>query len=166
METRKIDPVQQPLNDLDEIEPITKTNTNIDIPEPLPEEDDLEDEVKPFTVEMEPVEKEEVVALEKTIEVPGSPRLEPFEIRLTEDEDEEKTADLKDELENTEELAESHLEETLTKLKTQNNFDEFKDVSSGDAVGIALKIFAFIIVIGLVIGAVYILDNILELGLF
>ena len=175
METKKIDPVKEPLNDLDELEPITKQEEVVKVLEPVEEDTDTDEidfseelEVKPITVEMEAVDREKALKdIEKTIEMPGSPRLEPFEIRASSEEDEEeRTEDLKDELENTEELAESHLEETLTKLNTKNSFDDFKDVTSGDGVGIALKIFAFIIVIGLVIGAVYILDNILELGLF
>jgi len=170
METKKMDPVQEPLNDLDELEPITKQEEVIEEPEEVsepeevPEEDD-EYEVKPITIEMEAVDTEKALKdVEKTIEIPGSPRLEPFEITIPSDE--EKTQELKEELDNTEEIAESHLEETLTKLNTKNSFDDFKDVTSSDGVSIALKIFAFIIVIGLVIGAVYILDNILELGLF
>ena len=152
METRKIEPIPEPLNDLDDDE----------------EEDD---ELKPITIQMDvPKVEEEPDEMEKTIEVPGSPRIEPFKIEVEEEPkelDEEKTEELKKELENTAEIAESHLEETLTKLDAKtNNFDDFKDVASNDAVSIALKIFAFLIVIGLVVGAVYILDNILELGLF
>ncbi len=169
METKKMDPVKEPLNDLDELEPITKQEEVVEEPvvpeeEPVLEEVD-EYEVKPITIEMEAVDTEKALKdVEKTIEMPGSPRLEPFEIIVPSEE--EKTQELKEELDNTEEIAESHLEETLTKLNTKKSFDDFKDVTSSDGISIALKIFAFIIVIGLVIGAVYILDNILELGLF
>ena len=71
--------------------------------------------------------------MSRTIEVPGSPRIEPFKIEVEDDEltDEERTEELKKDLENTAEVAESHIEETLTKLDAKtNSFDDFKDVGS------------------------------------
>ncbi len=170
METRKIEPVKEPLNDLDddmEENPIIdRTGEIVDEYEKTPEEGFVPFE--PVTAPIE-VQKEDEVT-DKTIEVPGTRRkVEPFEIKDPDEEltEEERTQELKEEIEKTEELAEAHLEETLTKIKTQpNEFDDFSDVNNNDTVSIILKIIAFIIVIGLVIGAVYILDNILELGLF
>ena len=61
---------------------------------------------------------------------------------------------------------EDHIEETLSKLDIDMSaYDDFKDISKQDKSSIILKIIIFVIVIALVIGAVYILDNILNLGL-
>ena len=175
METRKLEPVKEPIDDYEEnvlsntVEnPIIDRTNSITDEFEKPEKEEFAP-FEPVTAQIE-IPKDEVT--DKTIEVPGTRRtIEPFEIRTSEDEEEQeedKTEDLKEELEHTEEIAESHLEETLTKLKVNqtNSFDEFSDINKGDTVSIILKVFAFIIVIGLVIGAVYILDNILELGLF
>lgn len=60
-----------------------------------------------------------------------------------------------------------HVEETLSKLDINlSSYDEFSDISKQDKGALLIKIIIFIIIIGLVIGAVYILNNILELGLF
>lgn len=60
-----------------------------------------------------------------------------------------------------------HIEKTLEILGIdKNSYDDFKDISKRDTGTIVLKIIIFIIIIALVIGGVYIIDNILELGLF
>lgn len=60
-----------------------------------------------------------------------------------------------------------HVEQTLSKLDINlSSYDEFSDISKQDRSALIIKIIIFIIIIGLVVGAVYILNNILELGLF
>jgi len=174
METRKLEPVHELSKDYeDDVLNNTVENPIIDRTNSITDEFETakEEELTPFEPVTAKIEIPKDDVTDKTIEVPGTRKsIEPFEIRTSEDEEEkeDKTEDLKEELEHTEEIAESHLEETLTKLKVNqtNSFDEFSDINKGDTVSIILKVFAFIIVIGLVIGAVYILDNILELGLF
>ncbi len=62
---------------------------------------------------------------------------------------------------------EEHIEETLNKLDIDvSKYDDFADVAKKDTGVLFLKIIIFLLVIALVIGAVYILDGILELGLF
>ena len=62
---------------------------------------------------------------------------------------------------------ENHIEETLKTLNIDlSTYDDFKDISKHDTGTIVLKIIIFVIIIALVIGGVYIVDNILELGLF
>ncbi len=45
-------------------------------------------------------------------------------------------------------------------------YDEFSDVSKGDTSSFILKVFIFILVVALIVGGAYILDQILALGLF
>lgn len=60
-----------------------------------------------------------------------------------------------------------HVEKTLSKLDINlSSYDEFSDISKQDKGALVIKIIIFFIIIGLVVGAVYILNNILELGLF
>lgn len=56
---------------------------------------------------------------------------------------------------------------TLSKLDIDlSNYDDFSDISKSDPVGLVIKILIFLVIIGLVIGAVFILNNVLDLGLF
>lgn len=72
-----------------------------------------------------------------------------------------------DEEEKQETTRDEHVEKTLSKLDINlSSYDEFSDISKQDKSALIIKIVIFIIIIGLVIGAVYILNNILELGLF
>lgn len=60
-----------------------------------------------------------------------------------------------------------HVEETLSKLNIDiNNYDEFSDVEKGDKSTLILKVMIFLIIILLIIGTVFIVDNMLDLGLF
>ena len=73
----------------------------------------------------------------------------------------------KEEQREKEKAEEDHIEETLNKLDIDvNKYDEFSDVDAKDTGALILKIIIFLVVITLVIGAVYILDGILDLGLF
>ena len=73
----------------------------------------------------------------------------------------------KEEQREKEKEEEDHIEETLNKLDIDvNKYDEFSDVDAKDTGALILKIIIFLVVIALVIGAVYILDGILDLGLF
>lgn len=73
----------------------------------------------------------------------------------------------KEEVEEEKKTRDDHIEETLSKLNIDiSSYEEFKDVSKNDIGSIILKIIIFVIIIALVIGGVYIIDDILSLGLF
>ena len=59
-------------------------------------------------------------------------------------------------------------DKTTRALTSENmeGYDEFSDVSREDTGSFILKIFIFILIIALIVGGVYILDQILALGLF
>jgi hypothetical protein len=60
-----------------------------------------------------------------------------------------------------------HIEKTLSKLDIDmTKYDDFSDISKRDKGALVIKIIIFIIIIVLVLGAVYILNDILNLGLF
>lgn len=105
--------------------------------------DDDDDVTEPNTVPLESEEKEE--DSEKGIE-------EEIIKEGKEEKDEDK---------------ENHIEETLSKLDIDvNKYDDFSDVAKKDTGVLVLKVIIFLVVIALVIGAVYILDGVLDLGLF
>lgn len=79
----------------------------------------------------------------------------------------------------TEEFTEEYTEEITEDITTDHDkttrvlsttemeaYDEFSDVSKQDSASFILKIFIFILIIALIVGGVYILDQILALGLF
>ncbi len=69
--------------------------------------------------------------------------------------------------ENKEENREEKVEKTLSKLNIDlSSYDDFSDISKQDTGTIIIKIIIFIIIIALVVGAVYILNVLLNLGLF
>lgn len=91
------------------------------------------------------------------------------ESKNEEDETEEITEEYTDEY--TEEITEditTDQEKTTRVLSTMEMeaYDEFSDVSKEDTGSFILKIFIFILVVALIVGGVYILDQILALGLF
>lgn len=119
--------------------------------------DDDDDVTEPNTVPLESEEKEE------------------NKEEIKKDEDSEKGIEeeiIKEEKENKEkeekdEDKENHIEETLSKLDIDvNKYDDFADVAKKDTGVLVLKVIIFLVVIALVIGAVYILDGVLDLGLF
>ena len=60
-----------------------------------------------------------------------------------------------------------HIEKTLSKLDiNMSSYEDFADISKGDGGSLVIKIVIFIIIIVLVLGAIYILNDILNLGLF
>lgn len=62
---------------------------------------------------------------------------------------------------------EERVEKTLSKLNIDlSSYDDFSDISKRDTGTIIIKVVIFVIIIALVIGAVYILNILLDLGLF
>lgn len=119
--------------------------------------DDDDDVTEPNTVPLESEEKEE----------------NKEEIKKDEDSEkgieEEIIKEGKDDKgkEEKDEDKENHIEETLSKLDIDvNKYDDFADVAKKDTGVLVLKVIIFLVVIALVIGAVYILDGVLDLGLF
>ena len=55
---------------------------------------------------------------------------------------------------------------TVTKIDTEKYQKEFADISYNDKSTIIIKIIIFIVILVLIFGAVYIVNNILDLGLF
>lgn len=87
--------------------------------------------------------------------------IDPEKAKEIEKENEEKN------LENKEENREEKVEKTLSKLNIDlSSYDDFSDISKQDTGTIIIKIIIFIIIIALVVGAVYILNVLLNLGLF
>ena len=79
----------------------------------------------------------------------------------------EKEPEKKDEIEQKLESSEEKIERTLSKLNIDmDKYEDFSDVSKKDTVSFIIKIIIFIIIIALIVGAVFILNNILGLGLF
>lgn len=65
------------------------------------------------------------------------------------------------------EAKEERVEKTLSKLNIDlSSYDDFSDISKRDTGTIIIKVVIFVIIIALVIGAVYILNVLLDLGLF
>ncbi len=87
--------------------------------------------------------------------------IDPEKAKEIEKENEEKK------LENKEENHEEKVKKTLSKLNIDlSSYDDFSDISKQDTGTIIIKIIIFIIIIALVVGAVYILNVLLNLGLF
>ena len=102
-------------------------------------------------------DEEVVEEMEETTEI------EEIE-ETTEQELVEDTTEIEVEKEKT---RDEHIEETLSKLNIDiSAYDDFNDIAKRDAGSLVLKILIFIIIVALVFGAVYIVDNILSLGLF
>lgn len=79
----------------------------------------------------------------------------------------EKEPEKKNEIEEKLDNTENKIEETLSKLNIDmNKYEDFSDISKKDTISIIIKILIFLIIIALIIGAVFILNNILGLGLF
>ena len=55
---------------------------------------------------------------------------------------------------------------TVTKIDTEKYQKEFADISYSDKSTIIIKIIIFVVILVLIFGAVYIVNNILDLGLF
>lgn len=65
------------------------------------------------------------------------------------------------------EAKEERVEKTLSKLNIDlSSYDDFSDISKRDTGTIIIKVVIFVIIIALVVGAVYILNVLLDLGLF
>ncbi len=65
------------------------------------------------------------------------------------------------------EAKEERVEKTLSKLNIDlSSYDDFSDISKRDNGTIIIKVVIFVIIIALVVGAVYILNVLLDLGLF
>ena len=87
--------------------------------------------------------------------------IDPEKAKEIEKENEEKNS------ENKEENREEKVEKTLSKLNIDlSSYDDFSDISKQDTGTIIIKIIIFTIIIALVVGAVYILNVLLNLGLF
>lgn len=79
----------------------------------------------------------------------------------------EKEPEKKEEIEQKLESSEEKIERTLSKLNIDmDKYEDFSDVSKKDTVSFIIKIIIFMIIIALIVGAVFILNNILGLGLF
>lgn len=93
---------------------------------------------------------------ESTSVLPNEIKTEQY---TTEQEEDTKQEETKEE--------ENNIEKTLNKLQIdKKDYDDFKDISSTETSSIIIKIILILVVIALVAGGIYILDNILSLGLF
>ncbi len=111
-------------------------------------EDVPEEEIKPKEL------KEKIV--EKETQVKPQPK-------------EEVKTELKQEVvkETTPETHDEHVTKTLSKLNIDmDSYDEFGDVVKGDKSTFILKVMIFLVVVLLIIGTIFIVNNMLNLGLF
>lgn len=144
------------INTITELEIKNKNNLSKEASGALDLLSDLKDDddnvTEPNTVPLESEEKEE------------------NKEEIKKDEDSEKGIEeeiIKEGKEEKDEDKENHIEETLSKLDIDvNKYDDFSDVAKKDTGVLVLKVIIFLVVIALVIGAVYILDGVLDLGLF
>lgn len=61
----------------------------------------------------------------------------------------------------------ANIDKTLSEINVNlDKYNDFADINKRDKSSVAIKIIVFILVIGLVLGVVYITDNLLDLGLF
>lgn len=103
--------------------------------------------------------------------VVGKPKLESDTNSLVKEEiqeiklDDSKKDDNK--VDDSDDTKDDHIAQTLSKLDIDlNNYDDFSDVSKSDSGAIVLKIIIIIIFIALIVGIIYLLNNLLGLDLF
>ncbi len=61
----------------------------------------------------------------------------------------------------------NHIEKTLSKIDIDiNSYDDFNDIEKGSKSAFILKVMIFLIIILLIIGGIFIVNNMLDLGLF
>ncbi len=144
------------------INTITELETNYKQTMKVPvskEEPVKEEENKPEIIKsLEPLEQEEA---------PVTPVKEETKPQVIVHKAEEKKEEKKEEPPKEEEKEEkTNLEKTMKKLNIDTNYEDFSDISKQDTGAIFLKVIIFAVVIALVVGAIYILNNVLGLGLF
>ncbi len=119
--------------------------------------DKLESKEEPVKIDKEPVK---VDNSDKVSDVTKTQK----EIRLVVIDPEKEQEKKK---ESNDEKRDEHVEKTLSKLDIDlSSYDDFSDISKNDTGTIIIKVVIFVIIIALVIGAVYILNILLDLGLF
>ena len=117
--------------------------------------DDLNEEV-----EEEPIKAKEIQ--EKIVEKHEEKQVEKETIPKVEVKPEPKETSVP-----TEETHDEHVTKTLSKLNIDmDSYDEFGDVVKGDKSTFILKVMIFLVIVLLIIGIIFILNNMLNLGLF
>ena len=113
-------------------------------------EDDSEEEIKPEEI------KEKIV--EKQVE----PEDKPVQKEVVKPEPKKEVVK-----ETAPETHDEHVTRTLSKLNIDmDSYDEFGDVVKGDKSTFILKVMIFLVVVLLIIGTIFIVNNMLNLGLF
>jgi len=111
-------------------------------------EEALEEEVKPVVIKEKVAEKQAEVKQQAKEEVKVEPKKEVVK-------------------ETTPETHDEHVTKTLSKLNIDmDSYDEFGDVVKGDKSTFILKVMIFLVVVLLIIGTIFIVNNMLNLGLF
>lgn len=119
--------------------------------------DILESKEEPAKVDKEPVKVDKSDAVSDVTKTQKEIRL----VVIDPEKEQEKKKESNDE------KRDEHVEKTLSKLDIDlSSYDDFSDISKNDAGTIIIKVVIFVIIIALVIGAVYILNILLDLGLF
>lgn len=117
--------------------------------------DDLNEEV-----EEEPIKAKELQ--EKVVEKHEEKQVEKETIPKVEAKPELKKVSVPEE-----ETHDEHVTKTLSKLNIDmDSYDEFGDVVKGDKSTFILKVMIFLVIVLLIIGIIFILNNMLNLGLF
>lgn len=151
----------------------TEVNDALDLLSDLKGDDSETDEE--ITREEITQPQEQVETEEKNIREPFHEKTEDYqEVKLIvedQDEENEQTTVIETEDDESDEDKtvdrDEYIEETLSKLNIDmTSYDEFSDIAKNDTGALILKIIIFVIIISLVVGGVYIIDNLLGLGLF
>lgn len=128
----------------------------------------LEEETPAEGIEM-PVPREEKEEYQEVEEELKNDDEEEIEEEIEEEEEvvEEPAEEKVVENEQPDDTHDDYVKDTLSKLDIDlSSYEDFSDVSKRDISVVIIKIAIFIIVIGLVIGAIYVLNILLDLGLF
>ena len=147
------------------------TKSSFDLLSDLADDSD-DDKTEPLpNVEAEKLEPEESKSEIITLMQSSKEEAPDEELEKNESDEKEKEEKLEAELEEnddkTKHFDEKHIEETLSKLDIDiSSYDDFSDVSKNDTGTVVIKVLIFAVIIALVIGAIYILNTLLDLGLF
>ncbi len=139
----------------------------LDLLSDLKDSDDIDDDIKEDTDTVTEIKIEEEVPEKEEHKDATMTQAEIKLIKEVPADSDMKTGTIQMAMPGKEMTDKEREQQTLTKLNiNRNNYDDFSDISRRDGSSLVIKIILFIVIIALIIGAVYILDSILGLGLF
>lgn len=122
--------------------------------------EEAEEEIKPEEIQEKIVEKKVQEEVKKQVQ-------EEVKKQVKEVAKEEPKKEIVKEETTPKETHDEHVTRTLSKLNIDmDSYDEFGDVVKGDKSTFILKVMIFLVIILLIIGTIFIINNMLNLGLF